>query len=75
MIKKCVFFIYFKYNLVLEFFIFFKLLINDGTIINDAPRFKYRGLMLDTARHFIPVPVLRKQIDAMSYNKFNVFHW
>ena len=31
--------------------------------------------MLDTARHYIPIPILKKQIDAMSYNKFNVFHW
>lgn len=53
----------------------FQLAINDSTIIRDFPRFQYRGLLLDTARHFIPVPVLKKQIDAMAYNKFNVLHW
>lgn len=52
-----------------------KLAINDLTTIQDFPRFTYRGLMLDTARHFIPVAVLRKQLDAMAYNKFNVLHW
>ncbi len=49
--------------------------INDSTLIIDEPRFKYRGFMLDTARHFIPVPLILKQIDAMSYNKLNTFHW
>jgi hexosaminidase len=49
--------------------------LNDSTLIKDSPRFTYRGLMLDTARHFIPVPILKKQIDAMSYNKLNVLHW
>jgi hexosaminidase len=52
-----------------------KLAINDSTVIIDEPRFKYRGLMLDTARHFIPMPILMKQIDAMAYNKLNTFHW
>ncbi len=53
----------------------FKLAINESTIIRDYPRFQYRGLLLDTARHFIPVPILKKQIDAMAYNKLNVLHW
>lgn len=45
------------------------------TIISDAPRFKHRGFMMDTARHFIPLKTLKKNLDAMSYNKLNVFHW
>lgn len=53
----------------------FQLAINDSTFIVDEPRFKYRGLMLDTARHYIPLPILYRQIDAMAYNKLNTFHW
>jgi hexosaminidase len=70
------------------------LVINDSTEITDFPRFSYRGVLIDTARHFIPLPILKKvickkktiffssfnnyflkQISAMAYNKFNVFHW
>jgi hexosaminidase len=47
----------------------------NGTFILDFPRFSYRGVMIDTSRHYIPVPVLKQNLDAMSYNKFNVFHW
>ncbi|PRD24248.1 UNVERIFIED_CONTAM: Hexb [Trichonephila clavipes] len=50
------------------------LLIN-STTINDAPRYKYRGLLLDTARHYQPIKTIKKNLDAMSYNKFNTFHW
>ncbi|XP_076091620.1 beta-hexosaminidase subunit beta-like [Mytilus galloprovincialis] len=45
------------------------------TSIEDRPRFKHRGIMLDTARHYLPIWILLKNLDAMSYNKFNVFHW
>ena len=42
--------------------------------IADAPRFPWRGLMLDPARHFLSVAQLTKQIDAMAQNKLNVLH-
>ncbi|CAF1332502.1 unnamed protein product [Adineta steineri] len=51
------------------------LAINASVTIRDWPRFPYRGLLLDSSRHFLPVPILKQQIDAMSYNKYNVFHW
>jgi hexosaminidase len=42
--------------------------------IEDAPRFPFRGLMVDTARHFLPLNALRRQIDGMSFSKMNVLH-
>lgn len=43
--------------------------------IKDHPRFPYRGVYLDTSYHFIPVPVILSNMDAMFYNSLNVFHW
>lgn len=42
--------------------------------ITDAPRFAWRGIMLDPARHFISVATLKRQIDAMERLKFNTLH-
>lgn len=50
-------------------------LVVNETEIRDWPRFDYRGMMIDTSRHFIPKPVLMANLDAMAYNKLNVFHW
>ncbi|WVY92819.1 hypothetical protein V8G54_031907 [Vigna mungo] len=43
--------------------------------IRDKPRFQYRGLLLDTSRHYLPVNVIKQIIEAMSYAKLNVLHW
>ena len=43
--------------------------------ITDAPRFPWRGLMLDTARHFYPMSALRRIVDGMEMLKLSVFHW
>ncbi|MDR1172414.1 MAG: beta-N-acetylhexosaminidase [Bacteroidales bacterium] len=42
--------------------------------INDAPRFPYRGLMLDVVRHFFPVNDIKRYIDLMAMHKFNYLH-
>src|SRR5690606_23918436 len=44
-------------------------------LIEDKPRFAYRGLHLDVSRHFYPLPFLKKFIDLMALYKFNTFHW
>jgi hexosaminidase len=44
-------------------------------IIYDKPRFTWRGLMIDVSRHFMPVEVLKRNLDAMAAVKLNVFHW
>lgn len=46
-----------------------------GATIQDAPKFPYRGLMLDTARQFFSVASLKRLLVGMSACKLNVFHW
>lgn len=46
-----------------------------ATVISDAPRFGYRGMMLDCGRHFWPVPFVKKFIDILALHNMNVFHW
>ena len=43
-------------------------------IIEDYPQYPWRGLMIDVARHFIPIPLLKRSIDAMQVAKLNVLH-
>jgi hexosaminidase len=44
-------------------------------VINDAPRFGYRGAMLDVARHFQPTEFIKKYIDLLALHQMNTFHW
>jgi hypothetical protein len=43
--------------------------------IVDSPKLPHRGLMADTARHYLPLPTLYTLLDSMAMNKLNVFHW
>ena len=43
--------------------------------ISDYPRFGYRGMHLDVARHFFPVSFVKKYIDWIALHKLNIFHW
>ena len=46
-----------------------------GVKIQDQPRFPWRGLLIDVGRHYEPMEVLKRNLDAMAAVKLNVFHW
>ncbi|MBS1853072.1 MAG: family 20 glycosylhydrolase [Acidobacteria bacterium] len=43
--------------------------------IQDKPRFPWRGLMIDSGRHFMPLDMIRRNLDGMEAVKLNVLHW
>jgi hexosaminidase len=43
--------------------------------IKDQPRFPWRGTLIDVSRHFIPLDVLKRNLDGMAAVKMNVLHW
>ena len=46
-----------------------------AVMLKDAPRFGYRGVMLDCARHYFPVKFVKQFIDLIAMHNMNVFHW
>jgi hexosaminidase len=50
-------------------------LVAPAVTVEDAPRFPWRGLLLDVARHFMPVEVVKRTLDGMAAVKLNVLHW
>ena len=44
-------------------------------VIEDKPRFPWRGLHLDVSRHWMPLEVVKRNLDGMAAVKLNVFHW
>jgi hexosaminidase len=43
--------------------------------VEDAPRFPWRGLLVDVGRHFMPVEQIKRTLDGMAMVKLNVLHW
>ncbi|MCM1292688.1 MAG: family 20 glycosylhydrolase [Bacteroides sp.] len=46
-----------------------------GVVINDSPRFAYRGAHFDTSRHYFPVDSIKEFIDMLALHNINKFHW
>jgi hexosaminidase len=46
-----------------------------AAVINDRPRFPWRGLLIDPCRHFMPLEVIKRNLDGMAAVKMNVLHW
>lgn len=44
-------------------------------VIEDAPRYEYRGMMLDVSRHYFPLDFIKKYIDILALHNLNRFHW
>ncbi len=44
-------------------------------IVEDAPRFPWRGMLLDCGRHFMPLETIKHTLDQLALHKFNVLHW
>ncbi len=50
-------------------------LVVPGVLVEDEPRFRYRGIMQDVGYHIYPVDFIKRQIDYLSRYKMNVYHW
>uniref|UniRef100_A0A7S2RHM9 Beta-hexosaminidase n=1 Tax=Mucochytrium quahogii TaxID=96639 RepID=A0A7S2RHM9_9STRA len=48
---------------------------NSPWVIDDVPRFSHREVLIDTARHYEPVKVIRNVIDSITMSKINTIHW
>lgn len=44
-------------------------------VVEDGPRFRWRGMLLDCGRHFMPLDTIKHTIDQLALHKFNVLHW
>lgn len=51
------------------------LVIPEEATVSDAPFYPHRGLLLDTARNFLSIPLIKKHVDGMASSKLNVLHW
>lgn len=44
-------------------------------VVNDSPRFRYRGVMLDVGRHMFSIDEIKRYVDVLALHNINVFHW
>lgn len=51
------------------------LIIVSSAQVKDRPTYSHRGLLIDTARNYIPVIDIERTLDGMGASKLNVFHW
>lgn len=49
-------------------------IISEAKIL-DKPKFSHRGLLIDTARNYLSINTIKRQLDAMAASKLNVLHW
>eukprot|EP00890_Picochlorum_soloecismus_P006762 jgi/Picsp_1/910/NSC_04395-R1_hexosaminidase b len=54
--------------------VFRNVIVLNETAIYDSPRFRHRGLLIDIARHYLPVDLIKQHLDAMVMAKLNVMH-
>lgn len=45
------------------------------TLISDKPNYNWRGVLIDTSRHYLPINKIKKIILGMRYSKYNILHW
>jgi hexosaminidase len=64
-----------RFQIFFQAFIFTVQLQIRSTRIVDFPRFPYRSLLLDSARHFLPKQLIFDNLDLMAMNKLNILHW
>ena len=47
----------------------------DHVVIRDEPRYEYRGIMIDTSRHFLQINTIERLVETMPMTKLNKLHW
>ena len=43
--------------------------------VSDRPRFRHRGVLIDSSRHFLPIKLVKEMVRALRMHKMNLLHW